>query len=92
MLTEASPTKHCLPIPMDVRKSQNELIRDTHDDHWDDDAPAHCEEIVSRQEPCEDTRRALTAINSPRIKAALRQGSSDLRHRNEGHTVEPKNR
>lgn len=91
MLTEASPTKHYLPIPTDVTKRQNELLRDTHDDHWDDDAPAHCEEIVSKQEPCEDTR-ALTDINSPRIKAVLRQGSSDSRHRNEGHTVEPKNR
>ena len=30
---------------MDVTKCRNKLVRYTHDDHWDDDAPAHCEEI-----------------------------------------------
>jgi len=77
---------------MDVTKCRNKLVRYTHDDHWDDDAPAHCEEIMSRQEPCEVTRGALTHIKSPRIKATPHQGSPESGHRNEEHTVEPKNR
>ena len=59
---------------MDFTKCRNKLVRYTHDDHWHDDAPAYCKEIVSRQEPCEVTRGALTDIKSPRIKAIPRHG------------------
>jgi len=76
MLTEENSTKNCLP--MDFTKCRNKLVRYTHDDRWDDDAPAYYEEIVSRQEPCEvTTRGVLTHIKLPRIKATPCQGSSE---------------
>jgi hypothetical protein len=47
---------------------------------------------VSWLGPCGVTREALTDIEPPRIKATLRQGSTESGHKNEGHTAEPKNR
>jgi len=45
MLTEANSTKNCLA--MDVTKCPNELVRYAYNYHWDDDASAYCEAIVS---------------------------------------------